>query len=140
MRQLRSTLATNASSQSVLAAMSGAELLHYAEEFAGTVFEAVGRGVMTYVSPGFMPELGNRAPAHGEDVWVAAFSFQRGKPHQHAAVGGAGDAGDPVREGGCLLNRKDEAGASAWDCHWEKDGRAAIVPPKALSGSRRCCM
>src|SRR6266536_1240850 len=64
----------------MLAKMSGAELLHYAGEFAGTVFEAVGRGVMTYVSPGFMPELGNRAPAHGEDVWVAAFSFQRGKP------------------------------------------------------------
>ncbi len=64
----------------MLAKMSGAELLHYTEEFAGTVFEAVGRGVMTYVSPGFMPELGNRAPAHGEDVWVAAFSFQPGKP------------------------------------------------------------
>jgi GH25 family lysozyme M1 (1,4-beta-N-acetylmuramidase) len=66
--------------EAMLAKMSGAQLLHYAEEFAGTVFEATGRGVMTYVSPGFMPELGNRAPAHGEDVWVAAFSFKRGKP------------------------------------------------------------
>jgi GH25 family lysozyme M1 (1,4-beta-N-acetylmuramidase) len=35
---------------------------------------------MTYVSPGFMPELGNRAPNHAQDVWVAAFSFARGKP------------------------------------------------------------
>jgi peptidoglycan hydrolase-like protein with peptidoglycan-binding domain len=35
---------------------------------------------MTYLSPGFMPELGNRAPKHGEDVWVAAFSAPRGKP------------------------------------------------------------
>jgi GH25 family lysozyme M1 (1,4-beta-N-acetylmuramidase) len=64
----------------MLARMSGPELLHYAEEFAGTVFDKMGRGVMTYLSPGFMPELGNRAPVHGEDVWVAAFSFQRGKP------------------------------------------------------------
>jgi GH25 family lysozyme M1 (1,4-beta-N-acetylmuramidase) len=66
--------------EAMLAKMSGAQLLHYAEEFAGTVFEAMGRGVMTYVSPGFMPELGNRAPAHGDNVWVAAFSFQPGKP------------------------------------------------------------
>jgi len=66
--------------EAMLAKMSGAQLLHYAEEFAGTVFDAIGRGVMTYVSPGFMPELGNRAPAHGENVWVAAFSFQAGKP------------------------------------------------------------
>jgi hypothetical protein len=35
---------------------------------------------MTYLSPGFMPELGNQAPAHGQDVWVAAFSATRGKP------------------------------------------------------------
>jgi hypothetical protein len=27
-----------------------------------------------------MPELGNKAPAHGRDVWVAAFSFSQGKP------------------------------------------------------------
>ncbi|MFL6228438.1 MAG: GH25 family lysozyme, partial [Pyrinomonadaceae bacterium] len=66
--------------ESMLAKMSGGELLHYAEEFAGTVFEATGRGVMTYVSPGFMPELGSRAPAHGEDAWVAAFSFKAGRP------------------------------------------------------------
>jgi GH25 family lysozyme M1 (1,4-beta-N-acetylmuramidase) len=66
--------------EGMLAKMSGAQLLHYAEEFAGTVFEQTGRGVMTYVSPGFMPELGNRAPARAEDVWVAAFSFKPGKP------------------------------------------------------------
>jgi GH25 family lysozyme M1 (1,4-beta-N-acetylmuramidase) len=66
--------------EAMLAKMSGAQLLHYAEEFAGTIFEAMGRGVMTYVSPGFMSELGNRAPAHGEDVWVAAFSFNAGRP------------------------------------------------------------
>ena len=66
--------------EEMIARMSSAQLLHYAEEFAGTVFEKMGRDVMTYVSPGFMPELGNRAPAHAEDVWVAAFSFERGKP------------------------------------------------------------
>ena len=66
--------------EAMLASMSGADLLHYAEEFAGAVFETTGRNVMTYVSPGFMPELGNRAPAHGEDVWVAAFSFGAGRP------------------------------------------------------------
>jgi GH25 family lysozyme M1 (1,4-beta-N-acetylmuramidase) len=66
--------------EAMLAKMSGAQVLHYAEEFAGTVFDRTGRDVMTYVSPGFMPELGNRAPAHAEDVWVAAFSFAPGKP------------------------------------------------------------
>jgi GH25 family lysozyme M1 (1,4-beta-N-acetylmuramidase) len=66
--------------EAMLARMTGAQMLHYAEEFAGTVFEQTGRGVMTYVSPGFMPELGNRAPKHAQDVWVAAFSFPRGKP------------------------------------------------------------
>jgi GH25 family lysozyme M1 (1,4-beta-N-acetylmuramidase) len=66
--------------EAMLAKMTGAQLLHYAEEFAGTVFGKTGRGVMTYLSPGFMPELGNRAPEHGRDVWVAAFSFKPGKP------------------------------------------------------------
>lgn len=66
--------------EAMLANMSGADLLHYAEEFAGTVFEGTGRDVMTYVSPGFMPELGDHAPAHAEDVWVAAYSFQAGTP------------------------------------------------------------
>jgi GH25 family lysozyme M1 (1,4-beta-N-acetylmuramidase) len=63
-----------------LAAMSSAQLLHYANEFAGTVFEQTGRDVMSYLSPGFMSELGNQAPEHGQDVWVAAFSFTKGKP------------------------------------------------------------
>jgi GH25 family lysozyme M1 (1,4-beta-N-acetylmuramidase) len=76
--------------EAMLAKMTGAQLLHYAEEFAGTVFEQTGRGVMTYVSPGFMPELGNRAPRHGEDVWVAAFSFARGKPPVPAGFTKAG--------------------------------------------------
>jgi hypothetical protein len=66
--------------EAMLAKMTGAQALHYAEEFAGTVAERTGRDVLTYLSPGFMPELGNRAPRHGEDVWVAAFSFTRGKP------------------------------------------------------------
>jgi GH25 family lysozyme M1 (1,4-beta-N-acetylmuramidase) len=66
--------------EKMLAKMTGAQVLHYAEEFAGTVAERTGRDVMTYVSPGFMPELGNKAPAHGKDVWVAAFSFSQGKP------------------------------------------------------------
>jgi GH25 family lysozyme M1 (1,4-beta-N-acetylmuramidase) len=66
--------------EQMLSQMSGPQVLHYAEEFAGNVFESMGRNVMTYVSPGFMPELGNRAPKHGEDVWVAAFSFTAGKP------------------------------------------------------------
>jgi GH25 family lysozyme M1 (1,4-beta-N-acetylmuramidase) len=66
--------------EAMLARMSSAQLLHYAEEFAGTIFESTGRDVITYVSPGFMPELGNRAPAHAEDVWVAAFSSAPGKP------------------------------------------------------------
>jgi GH25 family lysozyme M1 (1,4-beta-N-acetylmuramidase) len=66
--------------EAMLARMTSAQLLHYAEEFAGTIFEQTGRGVMTYVSPGFMPELGNRAPNHAQDVWVAAFSFPAGKP------------------------------------------------------------
>jgi GH25 family lysozyme M1 (1,4-beta-N-acetylmuramidase) len=65
--------------EAMLARMTSAQLLHYAEEFAGTVFERTGRDVMTYVSPGFMPELGNRAPLHAQDVWVAAFSFAPGK-------------------------------------------------------------
>jgi GH25 family lysozyme M1 (1,4-beta-N-acetylmuramidase) len=66
--------------EKMLAKMTGTQLLHYAEEFAGTVAEKTGRDVMTYLSPGFMPELGNKAPEHGKDVWVAAFSFRRGKP------------------------------------------------------------
>jgi GH25 family lysozyme M1 (1,4-beta-N-acetylmuramidase) len=66
--------------EAVLAKMTGDQLRHYAEEFAGTVAEQTGRDVMTYLSPGFMAELGNQAPAHGEDVWVAAFSAGRGKP------------------------------------------------------------
>ena len=66
--------------EKMLAKMTGAQVLHYAEEFAGTVAEQTGRDVLTYLSPGFMPELGNKAPAHGEDVWVAAFSFTPGKP------------------------------------------------------------
>lgn len=66
--------------EAFLAKMTGDQLRSYAEEFAGTVFEKTGRDVMTYLSPGFMPELGNRPPAHGEDVWVAAFSATRGKP------------------------------------------------------------
>ena len=66
--------------EAMLDKMTGAQVLHYADEFCGTVFERTGREVMTYVSPGFMPELGNRAPKHGEDVWVAAFSFKAGKP------------------------------------------------------------
>jgi GH25 family lysozyme M1 (1,4-beta-N-acetylmuramidase) len=66
--------------EEMLAKMSGAQVLHYAEEFAGTVADKTGRDVITYLSPGFMPELGNKAPVHGEDVWVAAFSFHRGKP------------------------------------------------------------
>jgi GH25 family lysozyme M1 (1,4-beta-N-acetylmuramidase) len=66
--------------EAVLAKMTGDQLRAYAEDFAGTVFEKTGRDVMTYLSPGFMPELGNQPPAHGEDVWVAAYSFARGKP------------------------------------------------------------
>jgi GH25 family lysozyme M1 (1,4-beta-N-acetylmuramidase) len=66
--------------EAMMAAMTGPQLLHYAEEFTGTVAEKTGRDVMTYLSPGLMPELGNTAPKHGEDVWVAAFSFQPGKP------------------------------------------------------------
>jgi GH25 family lysozyme M1 (1,4-beta-N-acetylmuramidase) len=66
--------------EAMLAEMSGEQVLHYADEFAGAVFEATGRDVLTYVSPGFMPELGSRAPAHAGDVWVAAYSFQAGKP------------------------------------------------------------
>jgi GH25 family lysozyme M1 (1,4-beta-N-acetylmuramidase) len=66
--------------EAMLAKMTGPQLLQYADEFCGTVFERTGREAMTYVSPGFMPELGNRAPTHGENVWVAAFSFQPGKP------------------------------------------------------------
>ena len=66
--------------EAMLAKMTGPDLVHYAEEFAGTVFEATGRDVMTYVSPGFMPEFGDRAPAHAQDVWVAAFSFHAGAP------------------------------------------------------------
>jgi peptidoglycan hydrolase-like protein with peptidoglycan-binding domain len=50
------------------------------QEFTGTVAEQTGRDAMCYLSPGFMPELGGRAPAHGRDVWVAAFSFSAGKP------------------------------------------------------------
>ena len=66
--------------EAFLAKMTGDQLRTYAEEFAGTVFEKTGRDVMTYLSPGFMSELGNKPPAHGEDVWVAAFSAARGKP------------------------------------------------------------
>lgn len=66
--------------EAFLAKMTGDQLRHYAEEFAGTVAERSGRDVMTYLSPGFMPELGNKPPKHGEDVWVAAFSAARGKP------------------------------------------------------------
>jgi GH25 family lysozyme M1 (1,4-beta-N-acetylmuramidase)/peptidoglycan hydrolase-like protein with peptidoglycan-binding domain len=66
--------------EAMLSKMTGAQLLHYADEFAGTVAERTGRDVLTYLSPGFMPELGGKAPAHGKDVWVAAFSFARGKP------------------------------------------------------------
>jgi GH25 family lysozyme M1 (1,4-beta-N-acetylmuramidase) len=66
--------------EAILAQMTGDQLRHYAEEFAGTVAEQTGRDVMTYLSPGFMPELGNQPPAHGQDVWVAAFSAARGKP------------------------------------------------------------
>ena len=60
---------------------------------------ATGRAVMTYVSPGFMPELGNQAPEHGEDVWVAAFRSPReaadargvpAEPRARAPVLGAG--------------------------------------------------
>jgi hypothetical protein len=66
--------------EKMLAKMTRALVLHYAEEFAGTVAERTGRDVMTYVSPGFMPELGNKAPAHWKDVWVAAFFFSHGQP------------------------------------------------------------
>jgi GH25 family lysozyme M1 (1,4-beta-N-acetylmuramidase) len=66
--------------EAMLAKMTGRQLLHYAEEFTGTVAEKTGRDAITYLSPGFMPELGNQAPAHGRDVWVAAFSFRPGKP------------------------------------------------------------
>lgn len=66
--------------EAMIAQMTGPQLLHYAEEFTGTVADKTGRDLMTYLSPGLMPELGNTAPKHGEDVWVAAFSFQRGKP------------------------------------------------------------
>lgn len=66
--------------EAMIAKMTGPQLLHYAEEFTGTVAEKTGRDVLTYLSPGLMPELGNTAPKHGEDVWVAAFSFERGKP------------------------------------------------------------
>jgi GH25 family lysozyme M1 (1,4-beta-N-acetylmuramidase) len=70
----------SALNEGMLAKMSGGEVLHYAEEFAGSVFEATGRDAMTYLSPGFMPELGDRAPAHAQDVWVAAYSFAAGSP------------------------------------------------------------
>lgn len=66
--------------EAVLAKMTGDQLRHYAEEFAGTVAEKTGRDVLTYLSPGFMPEFGNQPPAHGTDVWVAAYSATRGKP------------------------------------------------------------
>jgi GH25 family lysozyme M1 (1,4-beta-N-acetylmuramidase) len=110
--------------EAMLARMSSAQLLHYAEEFAGTVFEHTGRDVMTYVSPGFMPELGNRAPVHGQDVWVAAFSFPRGKPpvpggfskagvraHQFSEHGTFPGVGVPVDLDVWL---GDEAGLRAW--------------------------
>ena len=63
--------------ENMLSKMSGAQVLHYAEEFAGTVFDETGRGVMTYVSPGLhagagQPRSGPRRRRLGRCLLVRA--------------------------------------------------------------------
>ena len=52
--------------EAMLQNMTGPQVLHYAEEFCGTVAEKTGRDLMTYVSPGFMPE--NATTAAGRRI------------------------------------------------------------------------
>jgi hypothetical protein len=128
--------------EKMLAKMTGAQVVHHAEEFPGTVAERTGRDVMTYVSPGFMPELGNKAPAHGKDVWVPAFSFSHGKPptprgfskdylraHQSSEHGTFPDV--DVRRPRCVARRCQEP--SLLDRGEPERGRRGATSPSRFS-------
>lgn len=67
-----------------VAAMTGAQLREYSSEFCEDVYQRNGtklrRGCMTYLSPAFAPELGNRPPRRGGVSFVAAWDAPDGKP------------------------------------------------------------
>lgn len=132
--------------EAMLAAMSGDQLLHYAEEFSGTVFDATGRGVITYLSPGFMPELGNRAPKHGDHAWVAAYSFAKGKPptpagfspkrvvaHQYSASGTFPGVSHPVDMDVWLGNQKSLEAFIEGHADGGGGGGGPVAPDPTLS-------
>lgn len=63
-----------------LAAMSGAQLRAYVTAFCAEVHRLTGRGCVTYLSPGFAPELGGHRPTFGYWCWVAAWDAPDGDP------------------------------------------------------------
>jgi GH25 family lysozyme M1 (1,4-beta-N-acetylmuramidase) len=66
-----------------LRAMSGAQAREYVSDFAEYMAKtkrAGKRGCITYLSPSFTSELGNRAPRSAGVAWVAAWDATDGKP------------------------------------------------------------
>jgi GH25 family lysozyme M1 (1,4-beta-N-acetylmuramidase) len=63
-----------------LRAMSPGDAREYVAEFNNRVRQKTKRGTLDYLSPGFAPELGNRAPRHGRHTWVAAWDAPDGRP------------------------------------------------------------
>lgn len=66
--------------EATLRSMSGGQAREYVAEFTGRVRAKTKRGCITYLSPGFAVELGNRAPRHAGVSWVAAWDAPDGRP------------------------------------------------------------
>lgn len=56
----------------------------YASDFCERVKAETGRGIVSYLSPGFAPLIGNRAPRQGGVCWVADIDAPDGRPHTPA--------------------------------------------------------
>ncbi|MCA1708650.1 MAG: peptidoglycan-binding protein, partial [Actinobacteria bacterium] len=61
--------------------MGGRGAYEYASDFCEKVKAETGRGVVSYLAPGFAPLIGNRAPRLGGVAWVADIDAPDGRPH-----------------------------------------------------------
>ena len=67
--------------EAMLKRMGPGGALGYANDFCRTIKDKTGRGCLSYLSPGFMPRIGNAHPVNAAASWVADWDAPDGKPH-----------------------------------------------------------
>jgi lysozyme len=67
--------------EEMLQKMGPRDTLDYASDFCRHIKEQTGRGCLSYLSPGFAPNIGNAHPTHGAASWIADWDAPDGHPH-----------------------------------------------------------